>query len=114
MLGTTLARPRLVTIAALADPMTPYRLTQATHDLGHLRYRRRRQHRRQGIHHLQRALETYLQRQHRPLRPATADGLCHEIPENGKIAKMGSYLASPDYRFQGFRGKAVFGIENGS
>ncbi|HEY7156920.1 MAG TPA: hypothetical protein VH575_23330 [Gemmataceae bacterium] len=35
-----------------------------------------------------------------------AKGLCNEIPENGKRAKMGSYLASPDYRFPELRCKA--------
>src|SRR5262249_48761221 len=36
-------------------------------------------------------------------------GLWHEKPENGKIAKTGSYLSSPDYRFPEFRAKAPTG-----
>jgi hypothetical protein len=35
-----------------------------------------------------------------------AKGLCNEIPENGKRAKMGSYLAKPDYRIPELRCKA--------
>ncbi|HEY7315527.1 MAG TPA: protein kinase [Gemmataceae bacterium] len=34
--------------------------------------------------------------------------LCNEIPENGKRAKMGSYLAKPDYRIPELRCKAPF------
>jgi hypothetical protein len=32
--------------------------------------------------------------------------LCYGIPENGKLAKLGSCLSSPDHHFLEFRSKA--------
>src|SRR5262249_38219562 len=42
---------------------------------------------------------------HPTTRPAPR--LCNEMPPNGKIAKAGSCLSSPDYRFPELRCKAT-------
>src|SRR5262245_2257256 len=63
VLGSSLASSWLATIGSLPYPMTPQRRTQSPHYLRDLLHRRCPQQRRKGIHHLQRTLETHLQRQ---------------------------------------------------